>query len=371
MNNQTVSNKQNLDISTQTLIEPKRRRKLGKVVLVSIFAFILVFSIVSMLITKIVYDDNFGRANAPKYSTYLKYNDITGYERAEVSFMSGKNKLTGYIYGENNNKGLVVIAHGIGGGAENYLAETMYFVDNGWRVFTYDCTGSYNSEGKGTKGLPQSALDLDAALTYIESFDWGLPIMLYGHSWGGFAVTAVLNYDHNINAVVSLAGYNTSMEMLHEQAKSMMGGFSTFTYPFEWLYQKILFGKTAGLSAVDGINKSGVPVMIIHGLEDGVILYDGAGIIAHKDSITNPNVVYVTSDSEYQNGHNNLNMSKDAADYIKVLNIELNAINDSYDGDIPDEVKAGFYSGIDKNLASKLDPAFMSEVNVFFEKYVV
>ena len=42
-------------------------------------------------------------------------------------------------------------------------------VDHGWRVLAYDATGSCESEGEGTVGLVQSALDLDAALTYVEN----------------------------------------------------------------------------------------------------------------------------------------------------------------------------------------------------------
>ncbi len=62
-------------------------------------------------------------------------------------------------------------------------------------MFSFDCTGSHESRGKGTTGLPQLALDLNAALSYMESDSAldGVPIMLYGHSWGGYAVAAVLN----------------------------------------------------------------------------------------------------------------------------------------------------------------------------------
>ncbi len=346
----------------------KRIKYRKRIILFSVWGFVVVFLIVSMVITKSIYDDNFGRAEKPNYSAFLCYKDISGYPRTEVSFLSGKNKLAGYIYGEENSNGLVVIAHGLGGGAESYTPETMFFVDQGWRVFSYDCTGSYNSEGKSTRGLPQSALDLDAALSYIESQNWGLPVMLYGHSWGGYAVTAVQNYDHDIYAAVSISGYAEPMELLNEQAHIMMGAFSVVTYPLEWFYQKMLFGKAASLSAVKGINQSGIPVMIIHGTEDEMIQYDGASIIAHKEEITNPNVVYKICDEAGYNGHNNLFMSKAQAAYKEVVNKEYREIYDQYNGEIPDEVKEEFYSKVDKFQASELDIGFMDEVNEFFQK---
>jgi len=125
-----------------------------------------------------------------------------------------------------------VVAHSFGDGAEGYFGVITYFVDMGWRVFAYDKTGSHNSEGSGTRGLVQSVLDLDAALTFITAQEWELPIVLFGHSWGGFASTAVLNFDHEISAVVSLAGYNKPVQVLHDTSRRILGRSGTFAYPY-------------------------------------------------------------------------------------------------------------------------------------------
>jgi hypothetical protein len=71
-------------------------------------------------------------------SAYLRYEDVAERRPRVVRFRSGKNPLTGYMFGEQNDKGLVVISHGLGFGAEDYLAEALYFVDKGWRVFAFD-----------------------------------------------------------------------------------------------------------------------------------------------------------------------------------------------------------------------------------------
>ena len=70
-----------------------------------------------------------------------------GYSRKAVSFQSGNNTLKGYVYGEGNDKGLVVIAPGRATSAEEYLPEALFFVDNGWRVFSFDYTGSFEARG--------------------------------------------------------------------------------------------------------------------------------------------------------------------------------------------------------------------------------
>ena len=261
----------------------------------------LVFTATMTLLTISLYSLNFGgRITTPR--------TITSQEARITHFYSGQNRLTAYIFGEDNHNGLIVIAHGLGGGAVNYLREITFFVDNGWRVFAFDKTGSHNSEGRGTRGLPQSAIDLNAALNYIASQNWDVPIMLYGHSWGGFAVTAVLNFDHDIRAVVSLAGFAEPMAMLHEGARLMIGAVGNVAYPFIWAYQQMLFGQYANLSAIDGINSGNVPVKIIHGRRDNVVSYSGAGIIAHRERIINPNVIFVSRYYPYYSGHNDLTL---------------------------------------------------------------
>jgi alpha-beta hydrolase superfamily lysophospholipase len=325
-----------------------------------------------MIFIKIIYDKQFPRYDKPEFSGYLTYKDVGDYSRTKVEFMSGENTLKGYIYGEENEKGLVVISHGLGGGAESYLAETLYFVDKGWRVFSYDCTGSYESEGVSTVGIPQSLLDLKATLTYIKSNKTlsDLPIMLYGHSWGAYANTAILNDDFDIKAVTSISGFNSPMELLNEQANRMIGLFSYIEYPFEWVYQTVLFGRTARITAVDGINSKNTPVLIIHGDKDEEISYNGASIIAHKENITNPNVMYKTISAKYHNGHNNLFLSDAASKYINEKNKEYKKLFDRYHEHIPDDVKSKYYEGVDKFQTSELDVDFMNDIDQFFEGHL-
>ncbi len=128
------------------IAEMFRKRKALKIIFVSLVALLFFFSVGSMIFSKKFYDGYFKRVNQPEYTGLLRYSDVSGYDRTVVNFKSGKNTLTGYIYGEKNQKGLVVISHGLGYGAEDYLAQTIYFVDNGWRVFAFDNTGTYESQ---------------------------------------------------------------------------------------------------------------------------------------------------------------------------------------------------------------------------------
>lgn len=339
----------------------------GTAKIIIIFAVITVLLIASgFIVSKIVYDSIFSRKEAPSYSAYLMYEDVKSeYPYEEVTLISGANQLSGYIYGTGNEKGIVVVAQGLGNNA-GYLSDVIYFVDAGWQVFIYDCTGTNRSEGNGTVSFFQSVLDLDAALTYIEAQPWNLPVMLYGHSWGGYAVAAVLNYEHEVSAVASIAGYNTPSEALNDQIRRVMGGFSAVILPFADLYQSTLSGSAKGFSAVGGINNVDTPVMVIHGSDDPMFLYNGAAIIAHKDEITNPNIVFITLDKPGFNGHNSIFYSPAKAAYFNNVNQEYEELERKYNGNVSEEAEKAFFAGVDKYLMSENDPDFMARINEFF-----
>lgn len=126
--------------------------------------------------------------------------------------------------------------------------------------------------------------------------------MLVGYSMGGYAVCAVLNYPNNVSAVVSFAGFNCTQEVTESQAVAEAGGVYYIISPQILAIENQLFGDTAKLTAVDGINKSNIPVMIIQCSDDEIVTND-VSIYAQRDNITNPHleIVYLEGDDAF--GH--------------------------------------------------------------------
>ncbi|MCM1164752.1 MAG: alpha/beta hydrolase [Lachnospiraceae bacterium] len=349
----------------------KKKKRPLKIALIILALLAVVFA-AGMTVTSVMMADNFSRGDYsdPRFIVDYYYEHYRAdYPRTEVEFKSGKNTLKGFIYGSENDKALLVFAHGIGSGHEEYMKELLWFVDNGWRVFAYDATGSGHSGGSGTRGLPQSALDLDAALTFAESDERlnALPTFLMGHSWGGYAVTAALSFDHDVKGAASISGYNEPIEMILEWTEGMMGGFRYAMYPFIWTYNKALFEQYSSLSAVGGINKSNAPVLIIHGTEDGTIGYGKSSIISEKEKITDPNAQYLTLDGA---GHNNMFYTKEALEYIDKLNENYRAVYDRYGGEIPDDVRAEFYAASDRELVNTPNEELLGQIKSFFEEQI-
>ena len=341
---------------------------------VILFGVVLVLFVAALMITHRIMRANFGRGEYKTYPVpdyfYSHYKD--SYPRRNVSFYSGKNRLQGYIFGEENTKGLVVFAHGINSGHESYMQEIAWLVDHGWRVFAHDATGSCTSEGIGTTGLVQSALDVHAALTCIESDETlkDLPKCLMGHSWGGYAVAAGLYFGHDVKASASIAGYSDGIQMMMRFAGATMGKAIALLRPFAYLEHLFLFGKYATLTAVDGINRSNVPVMLVHGTGDELVRYDITGIVAHKDEITNPNVVIYSMSNAGQDGHSSIFHNEKSVAEIARVNASLEKLQQKYGDNIPNEERKRILDGADLDLYNLPNDKLLADINSFFEKAI-
>jgi hypothetical protein len=100
-------------------------KKQNYTVKIAIIAFsCLIFSGCTIVALEL-YAQVFGRVEESPHNRI----DLINYPREEVCFNSGGNRLQGFIYGESNNNGLVVISQGLGSTADDYFTFVSYFVD--------------------------------------------------------------------------------------------------------------------------------------------------------------------------------------------------------------------------------------------------
>lgn len=346
----------------------KKKKKL--IILCSI---ILVLVIITPLPVSIVlYEKFFGhRTESNTREITPTMEEYQSLERSQVQFPSNKGQLlTGYLYNKKDSsetKGLIVLAHGIGGGHIDYLEEINYLCNNGYEVLGYDNTGCNESEGKAMLGLVQSSIDLDYTLRFVESNEElnKLPILLYGHSWGGFAVCSVLNYDHNITAVVSRSGFNRSQDMLIEEGTSMYGDFVKIASPYLYIYEKFKFGNATDKTAEKGILNTDAKVFLLYGDKDKVISYDSSIYRIFEDT-KKDNVLTKL----YPGKEHDVTLSKEAMDYAVIKNEEGRKLAVKYNDKIPKEELDTYYKGIDKALSRKLDPVVMQDIVDFYDATV-
>ena len=116
--------------------------------------------VISPIATVVAYELIFDKRYETEAWREFSVADFEGLEVERSDFESAGTSLSGYKYKKNTQeiKGVLVIAHGMGGGGHNsFMPFIDYFTSNGYYVFTYDAQGNDNSEGT-LEGLPTGVI---------------------------------------------------------------------------------------------------------------------------------------------------------------------------------------------------------------------
>ncbi len=347
------------------------RRSIKRVFLIGTVV-ILVLSLFSFCASAFVFNMVFRRQAENPYALTMVYSaqDAAAYPRAQLSFPSGENTLNGYLYGSGSEQGVIIIVNGFHATQTGHLAEVFYFVDAGWSVLTFDGTGVGESEGSSLIGLEQGRRDVLAALDFVSTYPdtAGLPLFLYGHSAGGYAV-ATLCDDARVSASVSISGFNSPRRMMHHYAKKYVGILADIEYPFMCLYDSFLFGRDGRITAEKQLSGARHPVMIVQGSEDQVVPLPQS-IYASCDDLDNGNIHRLLLEEDFRNEHSTIWLSPEAADeLLRLSQYESDSLS-RYGDSVPENVEARLTQNAARSdlLLRDLDPAFMAEVDAFFSQ---
>lgn len=345
-----------------------------KTALITIICILLaIFLIIMPIISVNIYNSNFGeRFETPRWMAF-SLNNFKGLKVQECTFKSNKGQLlAGYHYYKENQqiKGVIVLAHGLGDGGHNtYMDIAGYFTSNGYFVFAYDATGNDKSEGNSVEGLPQGVIDLDYALRYVKDTDEykNLPIMLFGHSWGGYSAGNVLNCHPDVKAAVIVAGFDNSASLFEQQGEAIAGPVIKLFMPYISLYERLKFGKYATYSAIDGFANSNAGIMVLHSKDDSTVLSKNGYEKFYNIYKDNSRFNFI----EYKDrGHEYIYYTEEAHRYKEQLNkdytgyLKKNNLQDNID------IKAEFMEkNLDKSKCYELDYNLMQKILEFYDSY--
>ncbi|MBQ9691500.1 MAG: alpha/beta fold hydrolase [Eggerthellaceae bacterium] len=315
----------------------------------------------------------------------LHVEDYEGLTCDDYTFESDKGqKLQGYMYSAGENqRGIIVLAHGYGKGHNSYMNCANYFAQHGYFVFAYDVTGTDKSEGVGAQngigGFPQSVIDLDYAISFVkESGNFpDLPIGLFGHSWGGYSVSSVLTFHPDVSSVIECSGCNTSSDLFKILGKSHAGEMVYAMEPFIKAYEHIKYGEYATNTALDGFANSDAPVMVVHGAADRVVPISYGYDLYYEQYKDDPRFSFIRFNNK---GHNDF-FYKDNNAYKKQLDHELKQWQESlsYDVTVPEnksQFSADKAAFLEENLdreqwAYRLDEELFAQFLTFYDEHMI
>lgn len=354
-----------------------------KRILVVLAILVVLYCAGTLIVTRIALNVVFGRQD-PDEGTNLAYTyeDLEAeLPRENFSFPSGDVTLQGYVYGVENTKGVIVFSHGYGPGHSAYSGIIQQMVERGWRVIAYDMTGCATSDGDAYHGLTQAVYDLNACLDYVESTYLpehkelsNKPLVLMGHSNGAYATAVDLRRnDPCISGAIVISGFNKPMEVTMEWGRAIAGDWVDIAYPAAWINTHLQYGADEDLTAVDGINGTQVPVLIMHGARDTSVGYNTTSIISRRSEITNPNATFVTITTENSDSHSGIFNSSAAGAYKLELQEEAQKLAGAAGMSVEDygstpEAQA-WAATWDKQLANEPNPDFYGPIDEFLSQF--
>ncbi len=347
------------------ILKPKKKRSRAPLIVIAL----ILIMIGTAALTWALYDQEYEirRETDPNRNVYLLPDELKDIDNVEHKFKNNRgDELAGRYYtlkGSNAPQALIVFAHSFGAGHYPNLAEIRELVKANFAVFAYDATGTGKSGGEDIVGFPQAVYDLRAALDYVKTQpDMArLKLGLYGHGWGGYAVTAILNEDYPIKAVVDIAGPYSSRAFFIEDSKKSVSTLAYSFFPFITFVEKEKFDIVSSYSGIDGINGKGIPVLSMHSKDDKQSPY-AAGLPKKESKITNTKVVFKTFEDR---GHD-LILSDDARAYqTEVLNGMIEILK-AHDGWPPAELMKEYTDKVDRERLNTADPALMHEIINFY-----
>lgn len=346
-----------------------------KKILIFFLIILNILLVIPLAAAGVLYERYFGHRTETNTSALAPdMKEYPNLKRKKVQFPSNHGQLlTGYLYIGRNytnpSKGLIVLSHGINCGHIDYLEEINYLCSWGYTVLGYDNTGCNESEGSSMIGLVQSSIDLDYALRYVENQDElkTMPVLLYGHSWGGYAVCSVLNGNHNVKAVVSRSGFNHSRDVLIDGGVYMYGDWVRIITPYLYFYEKIKFGRNADNTAEKGIKNAKAEILILYGAKDNIISRENSIYHIVKD-YKQKNVTVIL----YQEKEHDVVLSDEALCYLKNKKAEEAALINKYNGksNIPKEVMDAYINSVDRMKIRQLDENVMKNIIDFYDAVI-
>lgn len=322
--------------------------------------------------TRMVYEAIFNKRVTSYEPLAFQVSDFANLQREKHVFTSNNGqKLVGYMYFNTTveQKGVVVMSHGFGGGGQRtYMDCANYFAEKGFYVFAYDATANDESEGEGISGFPQGTIDLSYAINYVKSninFN-KYPMFLFGHSWGGYNVCNVLNFQTDIKAVCAISGFNKSSGVIEANAHNYAVRSEDVVLPYMEHYEEKIFGQYSTTSSMSGFQKSNAGVYIVHSGDDKVVPYTAGYKIYWEEYKNNPRFKFTLYEDR---GHGTAYYNLAGVQYTNTWKTKW---DEFLKGQPSEEEKLAYISNnLDRSIwTNRLDKQLFNNIVEFYNQYI-
>lgn len=346
----------------------RKRKILMRVLVIAALAAVVLF-VTQMAAAATVYSTIFARRFETGQAYRYSADEFPGLTEETVKFTNNSGtELSGYFYKciEGEPKGLVVICHGFGGDANQFMDSAAFFAGNGFAVFSFDVTGSGKSGGSGAGGFPQYTMDLMSAIDFAKGLPemQGLPVMLLGHSMGAYAAVNVFNFRDDVSAAALLAGFEKSIDLINAGGAKLAGPLVKLISPLVKLWESIKFGRFSTGEGVRRLVESDAGVLVAQSTDDDNVPFSIGFERFLKAAAGDKDFEFVELTGR---GHDCVDFSLEATEYVKAFDWALEEFKAS--GNVtPEEIDAFITDNLDRSVwENTLDPGLYGRILALFE----
>ena len=219
--------------------------------LIILIILIILYIIIGVYLHYSIFKNRFSLDSFVKTYTKEQYNLLS----KEIEVDVDGSKVRGFIYNKETYKDdtLIIVCHGMWCTHKSYMQDIGYFCENGYQVLSFDYIGTDLSDGDSLIGFGQNVKCLDNVIKYVKEDETlkNKKIYLYGHSWGGHAVTNVVKFQPSVEGIIALAPATSFAKVL----KGMTPFFLWPSILIIILIEKIKLGKYGALNAKRSLKK--------------------------------------------------------------------------------------------------------------------
>ncbi len=175
--------------------------------------------------------------------------------------------LAGWHIDAGNNKGVVILFHGVRANRESMFERATLLYENGFSVVLIDFQAHGESTGENITIGYLEKYDVLASIEYAKSHHVGQPIGIIGMSLGG--ASTILASPQNIDAIIIESAYPDIRSAVVNRIKAKLGFLHKI--PSEILLFQLeprLGFDVSELAPIDKIGTLNSPVFIISGSDD-------------------------------------------------------------------------------------------------------
>ena len=235
---------------------------------------------------------------------YYAYTDFKGLKQEAYSFINSKGiEIHYFFYYYDNYKDdkIILFLPGLGPGHASYMAEIETLAKRGYKVLTFDYTGCGESKGPYLGSLNVPTRD---TMELLNLLNLDKPIVLMGHSLGGFTALKVASLRKEINKVVVISPIVTIRPMIFNASKSK------FITHFVLKYERKVGKEIDRTDLINYLKKTTDDILFIQSVDDPMVPYETSLKVAEESNNSHVQTI------KFENKKHNPNYTLEAVQYM-------------------------------------------------------